>query len=147
MKSKKTITGEQTTPRASKVEAFLETERNLHRYMHEHYEVFETYEHLTAEYNRALEDAEKEARALGKTVGPFVTAGHQVNIDVDRLFEELGEDNFFKFGGIIETKRVYSLDREKFERAADSGAIPQEILDLCYEKKPKFRTPKRLVMP
>ncbi len=131
----------------SKVAIFEETERKLHDYMNENFQIFNEYEHLVREYNRTLEDAEKEVRALGKGEGPFVPVGQQVNIDVDRLYEELGEEHFLKFGGIIETKVVFNVDREKFERFADGGVIPKEVLDICYEKKPRFKVPKKLIMP
>jgi hypothetical protein len=130
-----------------KVQSLQESAQRLREYKAKHREVFAEFERLIDDYNQKLEDAEKEARAVGQTTGPFVVVGYQVNIDEDRLYEELGPEDFAKVGGQVELKRVLSVDRLKFTTYADSGMIPKEVLEVCYEKKPKFKTPKKVELP
>lgn len=140
----KTLTTESLPP---KVEALKEAETRIKSFKKAHAKLFREFDELLQDYNQKLEDAETEARAMGESVGPFSVIGYQTKIDAERLLEELGPDDFEKVGGRTEVQRVLLVDRVKFEAYAESGLIPTEVLESCYQKKPKFKTPKRAELP
>lgn len=130
-----------------KVQAFIEAKNRIEEFRANNYSIFKHYEQLISDYNDLLEDAEKEVRAKGVTCGPFIAFGDNSKINVDKLYDELGEDLFLKAGGTIETKRVLSIDKLKFEALADSGSIPQEVVSTCWEQGFRYRAPEKVRLP
>lgn len=133
--------------KVKKVKRFLEAQERLQAFKSEHYEIFQEFTQHLQEYNEALEDADKEVRAKGINCGPFSVCGEQVKIDVEKLYDELGEEDFLKAGGTVETRKVYEIDKKKFESLAESGAVPQEVVDSCYSRSFKFKAPAKATLP
>lgn len=130
-----------------KVREFLAIEEQIQSFKANHYEVFQEFAHLLQRRNDALEDAEKEVRASNINCGPFVSCGVQTRVDVDQLYEELGEEGFMEVGGTVETKRVLGLNREKFDALVANNKVPEEVVDLCCASTTKYRAPHKIEMP
>lgn len=130
-----------------KVKTYLEVEERIQVFKMEHYEVFQEMAHLLQERNDALEDAEKEVRARGVNCGPFIVCGEIVKIDVEKLYDELGEEHFLEAGGSMETKRVLGIDKRKFEALVDSGSIPKEVVETCFTRTNKYKAPSKTELP
>ena len=130
-----------------KVRAYMEAHDRVQQFKEQHFEIFQQFAHLLRQYNDALEDAEKEVRARGINCGPFTVCGEMVRIDVEKLYDELGEEDFLKSGGSMETKRVLSINRKKFEALVDSGAIPKEVAETCFTRTLKYKAPNKAEMP
>lgn len=143
----KSNTRQNTRTRVSSVDAFERAEANLHNFMMKHREVFEEYEHLVNEYNTALEAAEVEVRSAGIEAGPFKIHNTYYDVDVNKLYDELGEQDFLRCGGVIETRQALSIDKNKFLRLADAGVIPPEVVDVCREKKIKYKSVPKINIP
>jgi len=133
--------------KVKKVKRYLDALERLQAFKAEHYELFQEFAQLLQEYNAALEDAEKEVRAKGINCGPFTVCGEMTKIDVDKLYDELGEDDFLRVGGSIETKRVLAVDKKKFEALAESGSLPKEVVEACFTKTLKFKAPNKAELP
>lgn len=136
-----------STSTTTKVNAFLEAEKKLKAFKEANKKIFQQLDSIVEEYNAALEDADKEVRALGISVGPFSVMGVQTTIDVDILYDEMGPEGFLKVGGIVQQRQVLDIDKTKFQTYVNSGAIDPEILSACYSKKNKYRTPKKIDIP
>ena len=128
-----------------KVRRYLEVKEKIERFKRENRNVLDDYDELISEYNQSLEDAEKDVRIREVNCGPFVACGEMSKIDVDRLYDELGAEDFVKVGGIIETKQCLSIDKMKFK--AMSAMLPQEVLDGCVTHTIKYTAPKKVNLP
>lgn len=133
--------------RMKKVKRYLDAYERIQAFKAEHYELFQEFAQLLQDHNDALEDAEMDVRAQGVNCGPFTICGEVSKVDVARLHDELGEEDFLKVGGIIETKPVYTIDKRKFESLAESGSIPKEVVEVVYSKTLKFKTPSKAELP
>jgi len=130
-----------------KVNHFLEIQDRIEDFKEKHKAVFEQFEELVQEYNTALEDAEKEVRLRGVNCGPFVVCGEQTQVNVDKLYDELGENNFLTVGGTLETKRVLSVDKKRFAAMVDSNSIPKEVVETCFSRSLKYKVPHKAELP
>lgn len=133
--------------RKTKVGVFLEAKDRLNAFREMHQEVFDQLDEILEEYNRALEDAEKEVRSKGESDGPFVVSGQQTSLDVDKLYDWMGHENFLMIGGTISVRQVLGMDMKRFESFVAAGVVPKEVLEECYQVKPRFRAPKKVELP
>lgn len=136
-----------STDSLKKVQQYLEVYERVQSFKAEHYEIFQEFAELLQEYNAALEAAEMEVRSHGVTCGPFSVCGETVKIDSERLYDELGEEDFAKVGGTKITMQVLLVDRSKFESLAERGDIPKEILDVVYRRTLRFKAPSKAELP
>lgn len=134
---RKTVS-EETIP---EVADFMESERRIERLKEAYPEVFEQLDMLKEDYNTKLQAAEKAVRAQGVSCGPFTVMSTATIYDADKLFEELGREDFLKFGGIEKTITKYELDRARFEAAYAKGAIPKAVFEGVKKITTRFRIP------
>lgn len=132
---------------STKVQEFLEAADALRLFKERHKRVFEELAQLAEVYNQTLEDAEKEVRSLNTSVGPFAVVGTQSTVDADKLFDELGMEDFQRVGGTVSFRRVLDVDKTVFETYAKSGAVHKDVLEVCYKKKNRYNVPKKIELP
>lgn len=127
---------------------FMAAAKELREFKEVNAEFFEAYEKYLEKYNNSLERADKAVRAKQVSCGPFVLTGRpSVRINVDKLVEAIGVDDFKAIGGQIETKPSYTIDKNKVEVAISQKLIPQEAVSsfrtvVCsYSKPEKINTP------
>lgn len=123
------------------VQDFLEAKAKIDRLKESFPEVFETLDHLKNEYNAALQAADKKVRAMGVSCGPFTVMNTAVTYDADKLFEELGKDEFLRVGGVIKTVTQYEVDKAKLEAHITSNSVPQEVTDVVKKVSPRYKKP------
>lgn len=126
------------------VKHFLEVQRQVEDLKEAYPEVFERLGQLQQDYNQALEAAEKKVRGLQVSCGPFNLYQWQTSIDVDKLYEELGRDEFLKVGGKVQTVTTYDLDKAKFEAHVTSGGVPKEVVDVVKKTSPRYKKPEKI---
>lgn len=107
-------------------------------------EVFERLRQLQQDYNQALEAAEKAVRGRQVSCGPFNLYQWQTSLDAEKLYEELGRDEFLKVGGKIQTVTTYDLDKNKFEAHVTAGTIPKEVVDVVKKVSPRYKKPEKI---
>jgi|HigsolmetaAR202D_1030399.scaffolds.fasta_scaffold01372_4 hypothetical protein len=107
-------------------------------------EVFERLRQLQQDYNQALEAAEKAVRGRQVSCGPFHLYQWQTSLDAEKLYEELGRDEFLKVGGKIQTVTTYDLDKNKFEAHVTAGTIPKEVVDVVKKVSPRYKKPEKI---
>jgi hypothetical protein len=123
---------------------FEASKERLESYKAQHPKIFAELERIQEEYNTALEAADKAVREKNISAGDWQIYQVQTKIDADKLYEELGEADFLRVGGVVETKTVYSIDRAKFATLEKSGGIPQEVLDAAVKKSPRYHAPEKI---
>lgn len=126
------------------VQAFLEAREKVERLKEAYPEVFEQLSHLQQEYNAALEAADKAVRAKKISCGPFDCYQMQTKYNAERLFEELGRDEFLKVGGTIKTVTQYDVDKNKLEAHITSGVIPDEVVGAVRDVSPRYKKPDKI---
>ena len=107
-------------------------------------EVFMRLADLVDRYNTAVEDAEKIVRATGITCGPFVNFSSSVRYNAEKMYDELGEELFFKAGGKLAEIPVYSVDKEVLEASIQNGTVPEETLEHFRTLERKYKKPEKL---
>lgn len=129
------------------VRRFLEAQEALEAFKEDHPELMEELREISREYNAAEAAAEKMLRQQEASCGPFEVL-HVVNkYDMGALYEQLGEEDFVRFGGKVRTVEVYEMDKTVLESFIASGQIPDEIVDavrtriVSYKKIPKVQLP------
>jgi len=126
------------------VAEFMEAERRIERLKEAYPEVFEQLDMLKEDFNTKLQAAEKAVRAQGVSCGPFTVMSKATTYDADKLFEELGRENFLKYGGIEKTITKYELDRARFEAAFAKGAISKAVFESVKKITTRFRIPDEI---
>ena len=129
------------------VAAFLHAEEELHQHIQSNPEYYAKLQQLVTTRNEILEDAEKRVRELNVTCGPIVKISETKKIDIEKLFEELGDADFKAVGGYTETIVDYKLDRPRFLSYAKSGTVPAEILESCVKDTASYTVPKPYKLP
>lgn len=126
------------------VQDFLEAQAKIERLKESFPEVFEQLDHLAKEYNSALEAADKKVRALGVSCGPFDCYQTATTYDPDKLYEELGKDEFLRVGGVIKTITQYDVDKAKLEAHITSNSVPAEVVDVVKKVSPRYKKPAKI---
>ena len=109
------------------VEALVAAERELQEFINQHRDIYDTLQRLVETRNTQLEAAEKVVRAQGVSCGPFELLSQVTKVNAEKLFEELGEDNYQEVGGSVEYSPTYKIDIKKFHARVACGDIPQEV--------------------
>ncbi len=121
--------------------------RDITEYKEAYPDVFnDFYGALIERFNAAVEAAEKAIKGCGvrQDVGPFKYRYTQVKYDADALFEELGQEAFKEYGGVITQVTKYSIDGKRFEAKAAAGAIPPPIVEKVRREVPYFSGPDKI---
>lgn len=108
---------------------------------------FQFLDPLIEEYNTKREAAEKEVRSRGISCGEFQLYQQYVTYDVDAIRNALGRDGFLAVGGTEKTVTKYELDKKRFEVAAKSGQVPQNVLETASKLERKFHQPRKIELP
>ena len=136
-----------TPEKISEVKDLLEAERELQEHIASDPDFYRALSELAAKRNALAKLAEDKVRSMGVSCGPFVMVSSSRDINVEKLFEELGEDQFKTFGGYTETVVTYKIDRTRFLSYADSEAIPKEILEVCVTPKNTYKRVPPYILP
>lgn len=123
---------------------FLEAKQKLDRLREAFPEVFEQLYALREEYNAKLEAAEKIVRAQKVSCGPFDLYQWQTKYNAERLYEELGRDEFLRIGGKIQTVTQYDVDKNKLEAHITAGAVPEEVVSVVKDTSPRYKKPEKI---
>lgn len=121
------------------VQQLLGVERELQALIQSNPEFYTKLTTLTKHRNELLASADKKVRGMGVSCGPFVLLSESIKIDDEKLFEELGEDNFKEIGGYTETVTVYKTDRQRVLSYAESGQIPDEVVAVCIKNEKRYK--------
>jgi hypothetical protein len=127
------------------VKTFIEIQEKIDRLKAEHPGVFDQLEALTAEYNAALEAADKMVRAHKASCGPFIMYQTMTKYNAEKLYEEVGRDRFLELGGKISVVTTFDLDKAKFEaHIATGNALPAEVINVVKEVSPRYKKPEKI---
>lgn len=128
------------------VALFVEMQERVSRLKEAYPEVFEQLAQLKDDYNTALEAAEKAVRSKQVSCGPFALMSITTKYDADKLYEEVGRDDFLKFGGIEKTITVLSVDKSRLEAFIAANAIPAKVVEDVRETSPRYKKPEKIVL-
>lgn len=127
--------------------AFLEAYERLQEFKVANAAFYRQLEQLSSQYNDALENAEKAVRSKQVCCGPFDLYQFAVKYDSQRLYEELGREDFLKVGGKIETTTTYSVDKAALEMNISRNLVPQEVVEVVVKSTPNYHKPDKVVLP
>jgi hypothetical protein len=68
-------------------------------------------------------------------------------VDVEGLYDSLGEEWFRSVGGIVETRPALSIDKKRVMAYAESGTIPKEVVDKYIKVTPRLSKPNKVSLP
>ena len=129
------------------VQNLLAAEKEIAELISENPEFYRRLQELVEERNTLLQAAEKVVRSKGVTCGPFMKHSETLDINVEKLFDELGPDTFKEVGGYTETVTAYKIDRTRFTSHLDAGHIPEEIKESCTAPKLSYKKPDAYKLP
>jgi hypothetical protein len=129
------------------VEEFLKAFEALEQFKLANAIFMEALGQLSAQYNAALENAEKAVRSQGVSCGPFELYNYTTRYDTQRLYEELGREDFLKVGGKLETKTEYVVDKATLEMNIARNVIPAEVVEVVVKNSPTYHKPDKVVLP
>lgn len=124
-----------------------EATRNITEYKEAYPDVFnEFYGSLIERFNAAVEAAEKAIKGshVKQDAGPFRYRYTQVKYNADALFEELGQEAFKEYGGVITQVTKYSIDGKRFEAKVAAGAIQPAVVEKVRKEVHYFSGPDKI---
>ena len=129
------------------VQSYLAAQEELEQHLSSNMPFYNRMSDLIIVRNQALADAEIIVKNLGVSCGPFRKTRESLKIDIEKLYEELGEKNFKELGGYTEKILDYKLDRARFLAYLESNQVPQEVADVCVRKDLAYDKPKPYNIP
>jgi len=126
------------------VQEFMDIENDIAQLKAAHYDVFSQLDDLIDRRNTALEKAEKEVRARGVTCGPFENFTAKTVYDAEKMYDELGHEQFLAVGGIIKNVTKYEVDKEKVELAIAQKKIPKECVQEFRTVQKAYHVPDKI---
>lgn len=129
------------------VAELMTVENQLRELIESNKEFYDRLVELVNLRNEKLEMAEKHVRSLGMSCGPFIKLSESQKINAEKLFEEIGADNFQNVGGYTEVVTAYKVDRARFLSIAQRGDIPKPILDEVLKTEVRFKKPDPYKLP
>lgn len=117
-------------------------EEGIKDFRQRHRAVFEEYSLLIEQYNAVLEQADKDARAMGRSVGPFRILRETAKVDAEKMCDLLGKNEFLKLGGSIGKATTYDFDTTKFRALMLAKGIPENVVKAVYQVKSSWTGPK-----
>ncbi len=127
----------------------------IEAFKEEHGPLYDELKELYNEYNASRQAAEKILRAQEASSGPFRVMRVDVKVtDAERLFNEVGETDFKRFGGtvlqvpqkVIPAHAEYAVDAKVLKPYVLAGQIPKEITDLTIKRTPFYEKPEDLIL-
>jgi hypothetical protein len=125
----------------------LSVERELRELIASNPEFYEKFSKLAIQRNELLISAEQRVRNMGVTCGPFVKLSESTKINAEKLFEELGEEQFLNLGGYTEKVIDYKVDRTRVLAYHESGMIPAEVSKACIRLELRYKKPDPYLLP
>lgn len=129
------------------VAAYVEAEEVLQAHIKTNPEFYETLRALVEDRNAKLEAADKEIRPTLNSCGPFHLDKVTPKIDAEKLYEEVGLEEFQKLGGYKETVVDYRVDRARFLAVVERGDVPDEVKEVVLKVQPAYKAPKPYTLP
>lgn len=129
------------------VGAFLEIDQKIRDLINENPGFYQRLRELVEERNTYLQAAEKIVRANLASCGPFNKISEKLDIDAEKLFDELGDEGFAQVGGYTEQITTYKIDRTRFTSLLHAGHIPEEVKESCTKVTPSYKKPETYVLP
>ncbi len=129
------------------VQRVLEAQARIKELKRAHAPVFDELEQLVEDYNSAVQEADKELRSRLVSCGPFDLYTTKRTYDGEKLYSELGEEDFLKAGGTMKKVTKFEVDAVVFEAMVEQGKIPKEVvvevrtITPAYHKPPTFKIP------
>jgi hypothetical protein len=124
------------------VMTYLEAKQMLDTFTDRHREIFDMYSEIAEELNRKRQAADKIVRDRKVSCGPWDLFQEQTTFNAEALYEALGRDGFLAVGGKLQTKTVYSLDKNKVKAAITRGDVPENVAEAVVKITPKYKAPK-----
>ena len=131
----------------AEVAAFEEVKARLRAFRESNPAFFKYLEPLIEEYNTKQEAAEKVVRAKQVSCGDFHQYQRYVQYDTKALRDALGRDAFLAVGGSETTVTKYDIDKTRFEVAAKSGQVPQNVLQQATKVTTRYHMPEKIKLP
>ena len=129
---------------STEVDDFLVAQERYFQWQRAYPAAYEALMAIQQEYNATLEAAEKLCRAQGRSEGPFIIKSSRQNYDAEKLFDELGKDQFIAVGGVIENVVSYSVDKTVLQSKIASRKISPEVVEAISKPVHVFAAPKKL---
>jgi len=126
---------------------FVEAQDELEQFIANNQDLYDELCRLAQERNTRLEAADKVVRAAGVSVGPFNKISESKKINAEKLYEEIGAEDFVKVGGYTETVTAYKVDRERFLSLVRASQVPQEIVEVVVKDTASYANIPRYVLP
>jgi hypothetical protein len=126
---------------------FLDAQDAVKAFKEEHAAVFEQMGQLVERYNAALQQADQACRAKQVSCGPFILKHFSTKYDAEKLFNAVGRDQFLQWGGKLDTKTVYEVDRGRLEAIIAQGKLPATTVEEVRKETPNYHKPDALVIP
>lgn len=136
-----------TVSEVQEVKDLLEIKAQIDQLKTDNPEIFSKLEELVDRYNTLLEAAEKVVRARNVSCGPFDNFSTVVVYNAEAMIDELGHEDFYKYGGTYEVKSVYGVEKEVLEANIAANKIPEESLEQFRTVQRKYHKPKKFVIP
>jgi hypothetical protein len=129
------------------VQKFQEVRERLQSFRDMNKDFFEYLDALAEEYNTKLEVADKAVRARRASCGDFHLYQMQKKYDAEMLYQSLGQTKFLEVGGIMSTRTVYELDKNRFSSALAANQIPKPLQEVAVKEEPRYHTPPKVNIP
>lgn len=129
------------------VQRLIEETLLMDEFKERHAAFMEEFRERARSYNTALDAADKVLRAQEASSGPFEMFQCDVSYDAERLFSEVGEEQFKEFGGTIHPATEYRIDKVALEVLILLKRIPPELVKLIQKRVPKYHKPKPYSIP
>lgn len=129
------------------VRRFLEAQSRINDFKEKHQPLLKELGVLVEEYNASLEDADKTLRAGLLSSGPFDLFSVKRTYNAEKLYNELGEEDFIKMGGTMKKVTKYELNQALFEAMAERGSVPEEVVEAVRKVTPNFHKPDKINLP
>lgn len=125
-----------------KVKEFVAAKTRLDAFKELHGPIFERYGQLVEEYNRALEDADKDVRARKVSSGPFAVHTAYDAVDALALYETVGATRFKELGGEVKEERKYTIDKTRFFAAVSKDEVKDEVVQVVVKNVVTYKKPE-----
>lgn len=129
------------------VEALLAVERELSELISANPEFYENLKSIVERRNGLATLADKRVRELGVSCGPFIQVSVTEKIDIERLYDELGDEQFKAVGGYTEAVTEYHIDKTRFLSYVASKNVPEEVVKVCVKESPSYKAVPKYVLP
>jgi len=68
----------------------------------------------------------------------------QESYDAQALYDAVGEVQFLDVGGLVATKTVYTVDKQRLQIAIAQKRVAEEVAEAILTVSPRFHKPTKL---